>query len=43
MAVYLIYAHPALWVVPYADVFPVFFFTGSLELTRLGRVELKPS
>ena len=41
LAGYLIYAHPAQWVVYYAEVFPVFFFIASLELIRLGRVELK--
>jgi 4-amino-4-deoxy-L-arabinose transferase-like glycosyltransferase len=41
LAGYLIYAHPAQWAVYYAEVFPVFFFIASLELIRLGRVELK--
>jgi hypothetical protein len=41
LAGYLIYAHPAQWVVYYAEVFPVFFFIASLELVRLGRSELK--
>ena len=41
LAGYLIYAHPAQWVVYYAEVFHVFFFIASLELSRLGRVELR--
>jgi hypothetical protein len=38
---YLIFAHPARWVVYYAEIFPVFFFTASLELLWLGHTKLK--
>jgi hypothetical protein len=36
LAAYLIYAHPAWWIVYYAEVFAVFFFVAVRELTRFG-------
>jgi hypothetical protein len=41
LAAYLIYAHPSLWVVYYAEIFPAFFFVASRELLRLGQTAFK--
>ena len=35
LGAYLIFAHPAGWVVYYAEVFPVFFLLAAMELRRL--------
>jgi hypothetical protein len=37
LVAYVVYAHPALWVVYYAEVFPVFFFLSTVKLVELWK------
>jgi hypothetical protein len=41
LAAYLVYAHPSVWVIYYAEIFPVFFVVAALELGWIAGTALK--